>query len=418
MTQMRRALRVGIIGMGGFAGIHHDTVKQLEAEGECKLICTCDPNTSSFSDKMRVWQLAQRDVSVFSHYLDMLDVCQDRLDVVTIPTPVPLHADMHRACVARGLAVYLEKPPTLYDGELSNMLVVEQNAALQTNVGFNYIVEPPRQALKQRLLESDFGQLRQVCFAGLWPRARSYFQRAAWAGRLLLDGRLVLDSCMGNAMAHYVHNMLFWAGTDALFAWGDVQLVEAELYRVHDIEGTDTLFVTARTSQGIELKMALTHACDGKHRHREWLNCDHATVTYTTAEHYEIAPRKGPPETHSVPTVTLKENLRAYFDYVRGGATRPLTRLIDSRPFVQLNDLVYIAAGKITTIPSQHLRCSPSEDNTSEYVAIKDIDDVFDRFFATGRFPSAQGMAWGRAGGTAMKPDLPELHRVIEAMAG
>jgi predicted dehydrogenase len=421
MTQTRRSLRVGIIGMGGFAAVHHDTIQQLEAEGECKLICTCDPHPRQFEEKMQAWQLGPRGVTVFDHYLGMLDACRDQLDVVTIPTPVPLHAEMHRACVERGLAVYLEKPPTLSDAELTQMLDVEQRTRKQTNVGFNFIVELPRQALKRRLLSREFGRLRKVCFAGLWPRPRSYFRRTAWAGRLMLDGRLVLDSCLGNAMAHYVHNVLFWAGMGSQLSWGTVEQAESELYRAHTIESMDTLFVKARTTTGIELQMALTHACDGQHRHREQVVCDDAVITYVTFKQYQIAWRNGKTETHHVPAVSLKENLLAYLHYVRGGLDRPVTRLIDTRPFVQLNDLAYIAAGQITTISPEYLRHSAAEDNTAhpadEYVAIKDIDGVFDRFFASGYFPSAQGLPWARAGGAAMIDDLPELSRVIEAMA-
>src|SRR5690242_17287217 len=121
-------LRIGIIGMGGFAGAHHDAIQELELTGECRLICACDPNPAVFTDNIDQWQLARRAVLVFDNYLDMLDGCARQLDVVTIPTPVPLHAEMHRACIERGLAAYLEKPPTLNPDELDAMLLEESKA--------------------------------------------------------------------------------------------------------------------------------------------------------------------------------------------------------------------------------------------------------------------------------------------------
>ncbi len=33
-------LRLGIVGMGGFAQSHHEAVLALEREGECRLVCT------------------------------------------------------------------------------------------------------------------------------------------------------------------------------------------------------------------------------------------------------------------------------------------------------------------------------------------------------------------------------------------
>ena len=36
--------------------------------------------------------------------------------------------------------------------------------------------------------------------------------RADWAGKLVMEDGSVLDSPIGNAIAHYVMNMLFWNG--------------------------------------------------------------------------------------------------------------------------------------------------------------------------------------------------------------
>jgi predicted dehydrogenase len=414
---MSKILRVGIIGMGGFAGVHHDHVKQLEAEGECQLVCTCDPDVTAFSRRMEQWEFGARGVMVFDHYLDMLDACADQLDVVAIPTPVPLHAEMHRAVVERGPAAYLEKPPTLNYAELDKMLNVEARARRQTNVGFVYIDEPERQALKQRMLQGEFGAVRQVCFTGIWPRATSYFQRARWAGRLMLDGRLVLDSCLGNAMAHYAHNVLFWAGLNSLFNWAEVTDVQAELYRAHAIEGTDTVFARARTANGIDLQLALTHACAGEQWHREWIVCDKATVSYVTNQSYTIAWNGGPSETHALPPVSLRHNLSAYYRYLRGETGRPTTRLIDARPFVELNDLVYLAAGSIVTVAPEHITRTPAPDGLAEWVAINGIESVVERFFVNGEFPSQQNLPWARAGGSATRDNLPQLFTAITQMA-
>ena len=99
---MSATLGVGVIGMGGFAGAHHNVVRALEIAGECRLICACDPRMDSFVDRCRELDFAARGVKLFHDYERMLDECRGELDVVTIPTPVPLHAPMHRACVERG----------------------------------------------------------------------------------------------------------------------------------------------------------------------------------------------------------------------------------------------------------------------------------------------------------------------------
>ncbi len=415
---MSTPLGIAVIGMGGFAARHHDAIMALEEEGVCRLCCTCDPAIDTFDERRQQLQFDRRGILRFHDYQDMLDRCRDELDIVTIPTPIPLHAPMHRACVERGLAVYLEKPPTLDSAELERMLAVEKNARHETMVGFNFIVEPERQALKRRLVDGEFGTVQCVTVYGHWPRNTAYYERAGWAGRLMLDKRPVLDSPMGNALAHYVHNGLFWAGTSELFDWGRIERVEAELYRAHDIEGADTVFVRAGISGGPEMRLTLSHACaSGKH-HYERISCNGAEITYIVNRPEDdgppitIRPRNAPQEEIATPTpASTTLNLRTYCEYVRGTKPRPPTRLADSRPFVELNDLAYLAAGMIAAIP-----VSFRETHEDGFLSVAGLKQAMDEFAAHGVMPSAQGIPWAIAGGHASPGDLPRLHQLVRQM--
>lgn len=418
-------MRLGIIGTAGFASSHHLAVQALESAGECRLVCTCDIQEEALRAARERWDLDRRSVHTYTDYREMLDAHRAELDMVTVPAPIPLHAEMHRACVERGLACYLEKPPTLDPDELERMIALEAQTRRETQVGFNFIAESTRQALKARLLSGEFGRLRQVSFSGWWPRASSYYARNAWAGRLIGDdGRLVLDSCIGNAMAHYLHNLLFWAGTDSLFSWASPAAVTAELYRAHAIQGFDTCFVRAECVEGAELRIAASHACEGPSEHQERLECEEATITYVTGGTYEVTWGDGrphelaPADRHDL----FQANLRAYFSYLRGDAPRPLTRLADARPFVHLQALAYVAAGAITQVGPEHLLRPSSEGDpgASEGIAITGVREACATFMATGRFPSAQGLAWARTSGGAVAAspvDLSRLPGVIRDMA-
>lgn len=418
-------LRIGIIGMGGFAGTHHDALLRLEAVGECRLVCTCDPNMDGFRPRRQDLDFAGRGVRLFADYLEMLDSCRDELDVVIIPTPVPLHAPMHKACVERGLAVYLEKPPTLNWAELEEMLAVEARAGKLTNVGFNFTVDPQRQALKRRLVDGEFGAVQKVGVSALWPRSDRYYARAGWAGRLLTDGRLILDSCLGNAMAHHVYNALFWCGSGTLWEWGGIEEVSAELYRAHEIEGMDTVFLRAGTSRGIELDIAMSHACAGEPSNEEFVACEAASIQYRVLPgsleridtSYEIKWRDGRIETGEEEAMNIVDmNLRAYFAYLRGEMDRPLNRLVDSRPFVHLNGLVYLAAKRITTV-SADLTKKTTLPESGTFTSINAIAEAVQCFMTAGQFPSEQGLAWAARGGRAVPGELPSLEAVIEEMS-
>jgi hypothetical protein len=87
---------------------------------------------------------------------------------------------------------------------------------------------------------------------------------------------------MGNACAHHVFNSLFWCGEGDMLSWADVTEVRAELYRAHDVQGTDTTFVIATTSSGVPIRMTISHACVAEDKiQEEVVRCENATITYS-----------------------------------------------------------------------------------------------------------------------------------------
>lgn len=405
-------LRVGVIGLGGFARSHHRSVKILEEQGLCKMLCTCDPEPAAFGEQMAELEFEKRGVKVFDHYLKMLEECGDQLDVVSIPTPIPFHAEMHKACVDRGICVYLEKPPTVNYAELDEMIEVDKRSKKVTMVGFNFIVEKIRHELKQRIQSGEFGEIKGAQFCGKWPRNYAYFHRAQWPARLMMDGRLVLDSCMSNALAHYIHNTLFWIGKNELMSWERISETTAELYRGHDVEGFDTVFAKAMTESGEYVNITLSHALHGSHGHYEKVICEKATLTYACGGTWTIEWTDGRIETGPAGNEDhLTENMRTYLRYVNGEIDRPLTTLAESKPFVEFCNLVYIASGKITTVPE-----ADKDRIEGGWIAVHGMSDIMDRFLETGQYPSEQGVSWASPGGTATPADLPKLRSVIESM--
>jgi predicted dehydrogenase len=370
---------------------------------------------------MEELNFAGRGVQVLKDYHAILKTCGKDLDMIVVPTPVSLHAEMHKTCVEAGLPVYLEKPPTLNYAELMEMMAVESKARRETFVGFNFIVEKPRRALKRRILDGDFGAVKRVAFTGLWPRLTTYFQRASWAGRLILDGKLVLDFAMGNAMAHYLYNLLFWAGSKELLSWAAVQEVEAQLYRAHRIEGADTAFVKVRLEGGIELRGVFSHACnDAVYTTREEVFGERGTIVWNPKEGYRVDKGAGGSENIAPEKVSLlQENHREYFRYLRSEVERPLIRLVDCVPFVQICDLTYIAAGQIHPIPDKYIERQAIHDDrgTGESVNIIGLSQAAQNFTQSGAWPEAPAVPWAKAGGKASLKDLPSLPAVIARMA-
>lgn len=409
-------IRIGIIGMGGFAAWHHNVVKRLEDKGQARLICTCDPQAAAFAGEQQTWQFASRGVGVFPDYKSMLAACHRELDLLVVPTPINLHAEMHRAGVELGIPVYLEKPPTLDYLELEEMIVRDRQARSASLVGFNFIIEKPRLALKQRLLAGEFGAVRGTTLMALWPRPADYFRRNNWAGRLMMDGRVVLDSCLGNALAHFVHNMLFWIGGPELMSWAQLAAVRAELYRAHAIEGADTFFVEADATSGATMRFAVSHACAGQSLHCETVICDKAELRYTVGQQAEIRWHDGRRETIPLgPFDGLHDNHLEYHAYLRGERPRPATTLVDSRPFVLLNNLAHVSSGTIAPFPPALLSGVRDEKEQKDYFNVAGMPRAVDAFLQHGTWPGPNG--WNRATGAVATPaDLPRFHDTIRAM--
>ncbi len=403
--------------MGGFAGSHHNAIARLEERGKAKLICTCDPKANAFVKERETWRFAARGVQVFADYRAMLEACHAQLDLVVIPTPIQLHAEMHALATSLGLPCYLEKPPTLDHVELEQMIAADARLRKSSLVGFNFIIEKARLSLKERLLGGEFGAIRGATLSALWPRPASYFARNNWAGRLLINDRVVCDSCFGNAMAHFVHNLLFWTGGPELFSWAQLAAVRAELYRAHAIEGADTFFVETDTTAGVTMRFALSHACAGTSTHSEMVLCDNATLRYTVGRQIEIRWNDGRAEKIDLePFDPLAENHLDFQRYLRGEIPRPATSLADSRPFVALNDLAYVSSGKITPIPKEQISGVRDEKEQKDYLQVAAMGAAQENFLSRGLWPSASG--WGRGPAEVVTlADLPRFHDVVRAMA-
>lgn len=402
--------------MGGFAASHHGTVLRLEERGAARLVCTCDPRASYFAPQQQQWRFGARGVRVFDDYRVMLEQCHRDLDLVIIPTPIQLHAEMHAAAAAYGLPSYLEKPATLDHVELEAMIAADARLPKASLVGFNFIIEKPRLRLKERILSGEFGAVRGATLTALWPRPTSYFHRNEWAGRLMVEGRFVLDSCMGNALAHFVHNLLFWAGTGELFSWAQLAAVRAELYRAHAIEGADTFFVEADTTTGVTTRFALSHACSGTSSQAEVVVCERATLRYVVGHFGEVRWSDGRVEKITLdPFDGLAENHLEYYRYLCGETPRAATTLADSRPFVALNDLAYVSSGFVATLPPERVTQVRDEKEQKDYLDVSGIQAAQDDFTLRGIWPSANG--WSRTPGELVTPaDLARFHDVIRAM--
>jgi hypothetical protein len=260
--------------------------------------------------------------------------------------------------------------------------------------------------VKQRVVDGEFGAVKRLSLRAFWPRTRQYYERAAWAGRLLLNGKMVLDSCIGNATAHYVQNMLFWAGP-TLDLPAEVSTVEAQLYRAHAIESFDTVFLRAAVGGArVPLSLVVSHACDGEGDDEEIVECESATIRVPRRSACDIAWQDGRSEKIELPTTgpsRMRDNYESLFSVLEGRASRPFTTLTDCRPFVALHSLAFVSSGGITTVEPPQSR--EYRTDTAAGVAIEGLREVGAEFLETGQFPDTARVPWAGSPPDPVTPD-------------
>ena len=120
--------RLGFIGAGGIAHRHFGVLEQME---DVRIVAIADP------DQSRAAEAAARfGAQAFADHAAMLDAVE--LDAVYICVPPFAHGDAERACIARGLPFFVEKPLSL-DLSLAEEIAAEvERAGLITAVGYHW----------------------------------------------------------------------------------------------------------------------------------------------------------------------------------------------------------------------------------------------------------------------------------------
>jgi predicted dehydrogenase len=244
--------RVALLGVHGYGQVHLDGLLRLAGTGAVRVAGLADPRPPAPESRERVRALpGGADVPVLADAATLLD--QVRPDVTIVSTPIHTHLPLARLALAAGSHLLLEKPPTASMAQFRELSAEVAAARRVCQVGFQSFGSHALAHAARLVTEGAVGPLRGIGVHGAWVRERAYFTRAAWAGRMVLDGDPVTDGALTNAFAHATASALRVAGVP-----DDTDVaVELERYRAASPEGDDT--ATARlTACGVPIVVAVT----------------------------------------------------------------------------------------------------------------------------------------------------------------
>jgi len=230
-------VRIGLIGVGGYAAHYLRNILELEKEGVYELASVAIRTRGKYPEQEA--KLKGHSAKIRRDFDEMLEKDGNRLEVAAIPTGIDSHRDLTIRAFEAGLNVMLEKPTAATIQDIDAMIAAGERRGRFCAIGVQSQWDTNVTAIKRLIGKGRIGRVREAIVVGNWRRHDSYYERNPWAGAWMLNGRYILDGTVSNPFAHYLFNALFFAspepGRTAIPA-----SVRAELYRAHDIESEDT----------------------------------------------------------------------------------------------------------------------------------------------------------------------------------
>lgn len=394
-------LRFGLIGVGGI-GVHHiRALQELEDAGLAQLVCVADP----FVDRMPEVKARfdARGVRWYEDFQKLLET-ETEIEAVTIATPIPLHARMTAAALARGLFVYLEKPPVPLIQQLNDLVALD--ARRKVVVGFQMVSSTPVAQLKRWKVEGSLGDIESIRVMACSPRHDGYYKRAPWVGKMLLDAEPVFDGPATNAMAHQLHNIMYLAGNEMDDFDVPVE-VEGEFYRTRPIESYDVVSMRGLLESGIAFHYSVNHATEFTlptkieiigSKGRAWIGGDPEEVGNDC---HLTSPALPYPD-------AFMESYRQFIRFASGERYRAITSLEDTRGFVLATNGALMASGGIHSINPKYWRYFGEGDSRGCDVA--DLAAHVQKSVEQGKLFSEINVPWGRKGNAVLVRSLRSVN--------
>jgi predicted dehydrogenase len=251
-------VKTALVGISGIGGYHLELLHSLET---VELVAGCDKWPEREPVAAAAARLAEWEVPLFDDIWVMLD--QTPVEMVVIATPHPYHAPYTLGCLERDLHVLCEKPLTVLAGDALRVAELSKARKRHVAVDFQFTSYKHSRQLKEVIGNGDLGELREIVGVMEWMRLDSYYERSDWSGKRYYDDLPCWDGVLMNQAVHLVNSALQMGTAAPGFAVP--QRLQAEMYRVHDIECEDLATIRADLGEAT-LTLYATTCCEADYR--------------------------------------------------------------------------------------------------------------------------------------------------------
>jgi predicted dehydrogenase len=383
-----------MIGIGGYGHHYLKTLLEEIPPERARLLAAVEPfpENSPLSLKLK-----QSDIPLFPS-LEELFASGLRPDLAVIASPLHEHVSQSCSALERGCHVLCDKPLGATVQGADRLIGMEKASGRKVLIGYQWSFSRAVQALKAEIQSGRWGRPRRFKSLCLWPRDTAYYQRNDWAGRIRdRSGRWVLDSPANNAMAHFLHNMLYLLGKKADRSAVPIE-VTAEAYRVFPIENYDSVACRIWTDEGVELLFYASHSVPEEAGPRFHLTFDDAEVA-CRGRSGEILCRNGRDEGRSLGAPAADHQFKKLFDAIRIAAADSDAEILCG-PMAARAQTVCVNGIQDSVQAPTDLSRSRARHGPGGRIWIDGLSEAFLDAYRRGVLPSETSLSWARSGKT------------------
>jgi predicted dehydrogenase len=220
-------LKVGVIG-GGQRGLQHvEYLVRLQADDEVRLVALADPqpeNLEEGSIQTRASTYRQGETKLYGSAHQMLQEAE--IDAVWFVIPPNLHKGETQLATGRAIAIFAEKPQTLFYDEAAQQAKTIRDAGVISTAGFQMRYGPWYVALSDYTADRAVTSITMVDGGGEelgGPQNRIWTANPAWSGSSVVEAGI--DQT--DLMRYWTHDEIDWV---------QAAYVERD-HSLHDVEG-------------------------------------------------------------------------------------------------------------------------------------------------------------------------------------
>lgn len=261
----KQVVTVALVGMGGF-GVHYvNAILNQSEEFEMRCVGMISTHPERYADSV---EFKAKNIPIYRTMEELYENQTPQL--IFISSPIQFHCRQICYALEHGSNVLCEKPTAATEEDARR--IIEKSKAANRFVAIGYQRCYSRAVLKAKedVLSGLYGKPVVFKCIAMPRRNLDYFGRG-WTGKIKAGEDYVNDSIANNACAHHLHHLFFMAG-EALNQSAYPAKIEAECYRVNDIENFDTVTIRVTTKNEVRLYFGGTHCA--KEPHKPYIVCE------------------------------------------------------------------------------------------------------------------------------------------------